>query len=247
MRLNVYKLYTDTLNEITENERGQLGVDLFNSYVNKAVSWLVDYLTGRLLDDDQDPKALALMKTQKVGDALAPLLERQVLLLVDGVIPYPENWDWTVDLRLAGDGGKVKHTCGEQLPTHTISQILAGALGFRQVDILSHDKIAARLNSDIASIRNKPCAELLHDGFHCYPFAAKGSAFLVYLRTPVEARLAMTFDQALGVEVYDAANSVDLDVDSKVSPLLSGRIAKYFMQYTREQGGMQMVEFVKKS
>jgi hypothetical protein len=242
-QLRAYDLYLDALDEINIEERGQLTIDRFNRFANKAVKWFIDYLTGRLQEMPQ-PK-MELIKVQKIADLLKPMLRRRMQPFNGSIVPYPEDYNFLVDLRVTGQFFPAQDCTDE--PQFSIDQILSGAAGFRQVDVLSHDKIANRINSNIPLLKKKPCAEQYSDGYMLYPYTDSGSAFIAYLIEPADMKLVMAIDNNTGGLVPDHTASVNPPVDKQVSPILARRIAQYFAHWVREDGAIGSSDAVAKN
>ena len=246
-KLNIYDLYNDVLDNISEEHGGQLGVDRFNRFTRSAIEWLVDYMTGRVVEyDKQLATAKAeISKTQKIDDILFPLIKREIVVLYNGMFLYPDDYEYLIDLRISGtilQEGQYSCNKNDVMITETINKILAGGYGFKQVDVLPHDQINYRLNSSISSIANKPCAEQLGDGFMCYPYLNTGSGFMIYIKKPKQAKLVMKIDHNTNSEIYDDVLSVDPDLHEKTLNMLSRRIQLYYFGSNREGGAIDNTE-----
>lgn len=241
MQLNIYDLYKQSLDLINIEERGQLNLDRFNRFAGTAVDWFIDYMTGRL--QEAQPH-LSLLKTQKVGDLLFPIIKYRMVAVVNGIVPYPDDYNYLVDLRRSAAYQVDSATC-DQVPQNTIDAVLRGGMGFRQVDVLSHDQISQRVNSHIGLLRKKDCAEQYQDGFRVYP--AEGSCFMAYLIEPAVVKLAMTLDTQKNLLVYDKPNSVDPPFHRKAGPVLARKIAELQMGFVRESEGIQLTDAIAKS
>jgi hypothetical protein len=238
-QLNIYDLYKDSLDEINVEERGQLTIDRFNRYANKALKEYIDYLTGRTADEPQ-PK-LGLIRIQKIADLLYPIFSRKMQPYKNGLIPYPEDYDYLLDLRLSGDPNWKAGDCDDNYPKKTIDEILNGQQGFKQVDVLAHNKIPSRVNTHIPLLKKKPCAEQYQDGFSAYNCETSGSAFICYLKEVIPIELKMTQDPSTHMLTFDNT-SISPPVSKKSSPWISRKIADYFFQFTREGEGLSFTE-----
>lgn len=244
-RLDVYDTYLLSLDMINQNERGQFNIDKWNRCANLAVSDFVNYITGRL--DEPPEQQLQLIRTQKIADLIFPILRYQMLEFKNGILPIPDDYDYYLDLRLTGSSTWKAGNCNE-LPKFTIDEILNGKSGFRQVDVISHDEISSRVNSHIPLLKNRPCAEIFANGFSIYNAGVnEGSVFLAYVVLPVPTKLAMKQDINTLMLVYDQQNSIQPPFHQKVGPSLARKIAQYYFQGTRDQGGLQMSDVVSKT
>ena len=243
-QLNVYDLYLSSLDEINVDERGQVNIARWNRAARKAVQVFIEYLTGRL--DEEPTPGLGVMKNQKIGDLMRPILKREMVPFEHGLIPYPQTYDYLLDMRLSGDPNWKPGECND-LPETTIDEILNGGLGFRQIDVLSHDEIPSRVNTKIPLLKKRPCAEQYDDGYRLYNAEKSGSAFYAYIVEPEDTTLNMDIDDNTQVPVYVAQGSVNPPFDKKVGPFLARKIAQYYFLFTREGDAIAMSDAVPKT
>lgn len=244
-QLKVYDLYLQSLDQIGAEERGQINIDRWNRSARTAVNEFIDFLTGRLIDEPTPQ--LGLMKTQKIGDLLRPIIKREMVSFESGLVPYPnQKYDYLVDLRITGNQNWKPGDCAS-LPAYTIDQILNGQSGFKQVDVLSHDEIATRINTHIPLLKERACAEQYGDGFLIYNCESQGSAFYVFLIEPPETTLGMTEDPNTHAFIPDQNTSVDPPFDKKVGPFLARKIAQLYFQFTREEAAIGTSDAIAKT
>lgn len=244
-QLDVYDVYLLSLDLINQNERGQMNIDKWNRAINLSISDFVNYLTGRM--EEPPEQALALIKSQKIADMLFPIFRKQMIPFKDGKIAYPDDYDYYLDLRISGDPNWKPGKC-DTLPQFTIDQIMNGQNGFRQVDVIGHDEISSRVNTKIPMLKKRPVSEMYSDGFVIYNSdVSAGSVFLAYVILPKPTELAMTMDPATRMLVYDKPNSTQPPFHQKVGPYLARKIAQYYFEGTRDQGGVEMTDVVSKT
>lgn len=242
-QLRIYDLYHNALDEINIEERGQLTIDRFNRFANKAIHWLIDYLTGRLQEMPQ-PR-IELLKNQKLADLLFPLMKKKMVPFSGGVVPYPLDYNFLIDLRVSG-GVQPAQDC-TAMPAHTLEQILAGVGGFRQVDVLSHDQVSSRVNSHIPLLKKKGCAEQYDTGFLLHTGQVSGSAFMAYLKEPEPVKLVMRLDEETQSLVYDDGASAHPPLHVKTGFILARKIGQYFAHWVREEGAVGLSDAVSKT
>jgi hypothetical protein len=205
----------------------------------------IDYLTGRLSDPPQE--VLGLLKTQKIGDLLAPLMKYKIIAYQDGLLSYPPDYDWFIDLRITGDPNWKPEPCNE-LPKYTIDQIMNGQNGFRQVDILSHDEISSRVNTRIPLLKKVPVGEQYDKGFLLYNTPSpNGTVFLAYVIEPPKIVLNMSNDPNTNTPVYQSNGSVNPSVDEKAGPFLARKIADLYFVFVREGDPIAMLDAAAKT
>lgn len=268
-RINAEHLFQLSLSLINADERGYFGIDLFNTFGDRAQRDLFDDETGRRNQYSPGfPQARTggFQRTGKITDNVRYFVVKKPINLVDGIIPYPDDYAYYNNLRVAFDNGDLYEQCEKCLqekcnrlpddPTIDLEEemqaeldkVINAARGLVKIEVLDSDKITGRLSSKIKSLRpttKLPIAEQLNTGFEVYPKDI-GTAIMVYLKSPTEFKLVYKFDNDFNTEVYDSDNTIHPEWPIEVEGELATRIAKYHSQHMREQEALSITNNIEK-
>lgn len=224
--INVGELY-DIVSRQANTEQTGLLLSSFNGMLKLVELDLLDFITGRI----QKPTGAPPEKytTQKVKDYGRIFIKSQ-----DGnfsrSIQVPADYHHLEALRVR------TAECGK-----------SGMVG---IDVLNSDKIAERLDSDIAGIKptlQEPIGEFigdvssqrLVDRIVLHPITS-GQYEIVYYRLPKYGKYVTTNDRRYNEEVYDSVRSTNLEWSEALLPYFVEMLTQRLNIRNRDTAGFQM-------
>lgn len=261
--IKINELYEEARGIINPFQSGFFD-DMFTGYANTSSRDYFDYLITILKEFQDTTLQQAASEPEsmlKVTDLLHPFIKR-VVLKVDGEgrMIRPDDYAYYADMRLRHDQGELyqclcngenKLDCAEfpNDPTglsnaEKIKEILTKPFPAYRVEILDLKQYTDRTASHIY----KPARRFPV----CYPFTEEGttndnnvlywqldpvnigSAVLLYYKQPRDAVYATTTD-AFGDNVYDSANSKNLEWDKKLQSKLAQKVATLYSQFINKK------------
>lgn len=231
ININIVYTYVQTLIQ-KELGTGYLAPDAFNNTVNS----IQIELFNKYADIFQE--------RQQITDKLYPFIKRNVLIVntTTGRMAYPSDYVDKVAVRAFEPTALEVATkeCDDDEPInyHEIPQI--------DVDVLDNSMLGNRLVSTvIPPTKEYPIATFYDTYLQFYPIDI-GSCVFEYLRQPVTAVWAYTVG-ANGIEIYDSANSVDIEFPYKMTNEFIVKVAQYFGISIREADLVQATQILEKN
>lgn len=264
MRIDLYELYQDALTETNPEQQGSLTFDLFNKLALKAQRWLHDDLTGQRNQYMPGfPRAITggFPGTQKINDLLRPFIKKKVAYITNGTIPYPDDYSYIVDIRIAYDSGNIYNQCAckdklKDDPTVNEEEEMQKELDrkfhlpvMKQLQLLDSNKVSFRMKTRIPGLnpsQNRPICEQIDSGFQTYP-GDVSSAIVVYIKQVEDTFLASIYDSDVDAEVYDPNNTIHPLFNKEAQPRLSSKIAEYFSMWVRDPNSLGQLMQINKS
>lgn len=212
--IDVISLYKDAENQALVEANGSLNYTLFNSISRLAELDVMDWATGDITGR-QPPEPYI---TQKNLDLCAPFIKTEKLQVVNGSVPFPNEYYGLENLYLLGNYRSGNSDCeeGEEQEVNILKDANT------PIEILTGAQFNVRCNTYIQGLQpsfTKPIAKVAGKTFEFMP-KDLGSIGIQFYRYPVFAKITTVLDPVYNEEVPDPLTSTNYEWDEKTRGLL---------------------------
>lgn len=168
-----------------QNQRGDISSSRFNIIIPQAQASFTSYLIGEYskYQPGRAVPPVALGVTKRIRQTLAPLIEKPLQLIVNGVTgiaPYPADFVY-VDAMYTSDKKRIRY--------------------------VEQNELVSYLEDEIDPVESNPIYLIQKEGFQFYPITII-NPLISFIKNPPNIVWAFSLDSNQR-EVYDPSNSVD--------------------------------------
>ena len=246
--INVNDIKNDFDVLINAAQQGNYTPEVLNILINNAVEGLYKQRLGlpEQYDMQQAIPKIAYARTEKIHTDLLPFRKRKRVVLTSSefidttLLPsdlyYQTSVKYYTTIRVNDtDAARKLNMCGCHAVEEHTDEVYKYVKYVGTLDLVEEDKWATRANS---SLIKKPMYLPFYDGWKIHFPGIKPSYIEIeYLKRPTKAIWAFTVVN--DVEVYDAANSVNVEFDDMLRGEIVARMVKEYGKYTDDPNSVQ--------
>ena len=246
--INVNDIKNDFDVLINAAQQGNYTPEVLNILINNAVEGLYKQRLGlpEQYDMQQAIPKIAYARTEKIHTDLLPFRKRKRVVLTSSefidttLLPsdlyYQTSVKYYTTIRVNDtDAARKLNMCGCHAVEEHTDEVYKYVKYVGTLDLVEEDKWATRANSRLIK---KPMYLPFYDGWKIHFPGIKPSYIEIeYLKRPTKAIWAFTVVN--DVEVYDAANSVNVEFDDMLRGEIVARMVKEYGKYTDDPNSVQ--------